>query len=77
MKSQADIVSALIADAAPQIAIVFAGREPRLLGTLEALPASAAAAKNTVDGLLLGQSLSANYISIAECRGQPFVVAHG
>ncbi len=68
----------LIAEAAPRVAIIFNGRPPRLLGTLDRLP-DAAGARTRVDTLLIAAGLSAAFISVAEYAptGARFVVAHG
>ena len=75
MTSKSDIITKLIDEAAPRIAVVFSGEVPRLIGTLETAE-SATAIKPLVDSMLLSQGLSATYISRATCRYRDFVVAH-
>lgn len=73
--SQATIIAALIAEAAPRIAVVFIGATPRLIGTVEAAP-TAAAVRPAVDAMLVARNLSATRISRAACFDRVFVAAH-
>jgi len=70
------LISGMIHSVQPQYAVVFNGTEPRLIGTLDTAN-SAREVKDTVDAMLLSAGFSANYVSIAECFGKRFVVAHG
>jgi hypothetical protein len=75
MMSVSDMIARLIDEAAPKIAVVFSGSEPRLIGTLESAP-SAQAIKTSVDAMLFTHHLSATSISRATCRNRLFVAAH-
>ena len=74
--NKADIIMELINEAKPNVAVVFFGSKPRLIGTLPAAE-SAESVKTLVDVMLLSQQLSATYVSIATCHDARFVAAHG
>ncbi len=75
--SNSAIISGLITRAAPKVAVVFMGREPRLIGTLDEIPDGASQVKDRVDTMLFSQSLSATFISIAVINGKKCIVVHG
>lgn len=77
MSSKSAQITQLIEQASPHLAVIFAGNTMRLIGTLDHPErVSAAVVKPEVDAMLIGQNLSATYISLATCHGAAFIACH-